>query len=262
MSDATTRSSDGQSLNDTIVRNSIPSAVDAMVQNIRGLITDGRLTVGDSLPTERELCERFQASRNTVREAMRIMKAYGMVSVRPKIGAIIIDDRMERALDLFSFNTLDISRQTFSDVQGLRQLIEISSVDIIFDRITATDIVELRDINGKLRDAATIVQASEMDFQFHLRLVAILNNRAVLDVYRIMKPVMLRIMERAKELRDFTGVTFDQHDSVIDGLALRDRIHFQYALQSHLQMGKKAFNDREEAENTLSANSRKGTSTP
>lgn len=258
MSEVNSPLSDGQSLNDTIVRNSIPSAVDTMVENIRGLISDGGLSVGDSLPTERELCERFQASRNTVREAMRILKAYGLVSVRPKIGAIIIDDRMERALDLFSFNTLDISRQTFSDVQGLRQLIEISSVDIIFDRITATDIVEMRDINGKLREAKSIAEASELDFQFHLRLVAILNNRAVLDVYRIMKPVMLRIMERAKELRDFTGVTFEQHDSVVEGLAVRDRIHFQYALQSHLQMGKKAFNDREEAASALSADTRKG----
>ena len=98
----------GSALNASIVRSSIPSAVDAMVLNIRSLISEGGLGVGDSLPTERELCERFQTSRNTVREAMRIMKAYGVVSVRPKVGAIIVDDRMERALDLFSFNTLDI----------------------------------------------------------------------------------------------------------------------------------------------------------
>ena len=234
-------------LNDSIVRNSVPSAVDAMVKNIRGLIAHEGLKVGDSLPTERELCERFQASRNTVREAMRIMKAYGMVSVRPKVGAILIDDRMERALDLFSFNAMDISLRTFRDIQGFRQLIEISSVDIIFDRMGANDIEDLRSINRKLRDATSIAEASEFDFQFHLRLVSILDNLAVLDVYRIMKPVMICIMERAKELNDFTGDTFEQHENVIDGLAFRDRIHFQYALQSHLQMGKMAFKDREAA---------------
>jgi GntR family transcriptional repressor for pyruvate dehydrogenase complex len=226
-----------------VVRSSIPSAVDAMVLKIRGLISDGGLVVGDSLPTERELCERFQASRNTVREAMRILKAYGVVSVRPKVGATIIDDRMERALDLFSFDTLDVSRRTFNDIQGFRKLIEVGSVDTLFDLMKVDDVEQLRRINEQMRSADSIAKASEMDFQFHLRLVTILDNRAVCDVYRFMKPVIIRIMERAKELRDFTGETFEQHAAVVDALAARNRIQYQYALQSHLQIGLKAFAD-------------------
>jgi DNA-binding FadR family transcriptional regulator len=232
-------------LNASIVRSSIPSAVDTMVLNIRRLISDGKLGVGDSLPTERELCDRFQASRNTVREAMRIMKAYGIVSVRPKVGAIIVDDRMERALDLFSFDTLDISRRTFNDIQGFRKLIEVGSVDAIFEQMRPDDIAEMRVINERLRAAGSTAEASEEDFRFHLRLVSILDNRAVCDVYRIMKPVIIRIMERAKELRDFTGDTYEQHAAVVDALAARDRIRYQYALQSHLHVGVKTFQDPE-----------------
>ena len=92
------------------------SAVDTVVNQIRALIADEGLKVGDSLPTERELCSLFNASRNTVREAMRIVKAYGLVEVRQKIGATIIDNRMSRAFELFSFNTMEVSRKTFSDV--------------------------------------------------------------------------------------------------------------------------------------------------
>ncbi|KRA98047.1 hypothetical protein ASD83_13400 [Devosia sp. Root685] len=214
-----------------------------MVLKIRGLIADGGLGVGDSLPTERELCERFQASRNTVREAMRILKAYGVVSVRPKVGATIIDDRMERALDLFSFNTLDISRRAFNDIQGFRRLIEVGSVDTIFEQMRPADIEEMRRINELLRNSTSIVEASEMDFRFHLRIVSILDNRAVRDVYGIMKPVIIRIMERAKELHNFTGETFEQHAAVVDALEQRDRIRYQYALQSHLNIGIAAFED-------------------
>lgn len=241
----TSRIKGRSALNASIVRSSIPSAVDTMVLNIRGLISEGKLGVGDSLPTERELCDRFQASRNTVREAMRIMKAYGIVSVRPKVGAIIVDDRMERALDLFSFDTLDISRRTFNDIQGFRKLIEVGSVDSIFEQMRPDDIAEMRDINDRLRAAGSIAEASEEDFRFHLRLVSILDNRAVCDVYRIMKPVIIRIMERAKELRDFTGDTYEQHAAVVDALAARDRIRYQYALQSHLHVGVKTFQDPE-----------------
>lgn len=226
----------------------VPSAVDAMVAKIRGLISDGGLQLGDSLPTEKELCERFDAGRNTVREAMRILKAYGVVAVRPKVGATLIDDRMERALDLFSFNTLDISRRTFNDIQGFRKLIEVGSVDTIFDHVTPHDVAELRAINVALRGAQSIAEASEQDFRFHLRLVSILNNRAVRDVYRIMKPVIIRIMERGKQIRDFNADTFEQHAAVVDALELRDRIHYQYALISHLHLGLWAFDEEGEAE--------------
>lgn len=58
------------------------SALDHILAKIRRLIADGNLTFGDRLPTEHELCQRFAASRNTVREAMRMLKAYGIVAVR------------------------------------------------------------------------------------------------------------------------------------------------------------------------------------
>ena len=77
------------------------SAVDQTVRRIRALISDERLGVGDSLPTERELCDRFGTSRNTVREAMRILKAWGVVEVRPKVGATIVDQRMSQAFEQF-----------------------------------------------------------------------------------------------------------------------------------------------------------------
>lgn len=171
------------------------SAVDTVVRQIRDLITSEGLKVGDNLPTERELRSRFNASRNTVREAMRILKAYGMVDVRPKVGATITDNRMSRAFDLFSFNTMELSRKTFTDVQGLRGLMEVGSADAILERISDSDVDDLHRINLKLAEINDLPEASEVDFAFHMRLISILDNTAMVDVYNVMKPVILRIMQ-------------------------------------------------------------------
>ena len=56
---------------DADIRPVATSAVEDLVVRIRSLISDRHLGVGDSLPSERELCELFATSRNTVREAMR-----------------------------------------------------------------------------------------------------------------------------------------------------------------------------------------------
>lgn len=222
------------------------SAVDAVVRQIRELIAEEGLKVGDSLPTERELCARFSASRNTVREAMRILKAYGMVEVRPKVGATITDNRMSRAFELFSFNTMEVSRKTFADVQAFRDLIEVGAADRIIERLGDRDVGELHRINVRLSGIQDLQEASEVDFSFHLRLVSILGNDTILDVYSVMKPIVLRIMQKGKTRRTFKTQTYAEHEGVVDALAARDLLSFQYRLRNHLMTGFKFFNEEME----------------
>ena len=221
----------------SVIRSTTASAVDDLVAKIRGLISDQGLKVGDNLPTERELCERFQASRNTVREAMRILKAYGIVTVRPKVGATIIDDRMERAIDLFAFNTLAVSKDTFIDIQGFRALLEVASVDLLFDRISEDDIAALDAANDGLLEAADAIEASEIDFRFHTSLIEIIGNKAILDVYKIMKPVILKIMVLGKTRKTFSTTTHAEHRAIVDALRRRDRLAYQFRMKTHLDGG-------------------------
>jgi GntR family transcriptional regulator, transcriptional repressor for pyruvate dehydrogenase complex len=224
-------------------RTSRASAVDDLVDHIRKLISDGGLKVGDSLPTEKELCERFNTGRNTVREAMRILKTYGVVKVRPKVGAVIIDERMARAFDLFSFNTLEVSRETFVDIQGFRSLLEVASFELLFDKVTPEDIAELHQVNKEFLHVKTAVDASEIDFRFHTRLVAVMGNKAILDVYKIMKPVIMKIMLKAKTVQTFSTVTYSEHAEILEALEKRDRTAYQYKMKSHLDAGFRHFSD-------------------
>ena len=219
------------------------SAVDVALAQIRELIVEGGLKVGDKLPTERELCERFSTSRNTVREAMRMLKAFGVVEVRPKVGATIVDQRMNRAFDLFSFNVTEISRQTFDDIQGFRELIETGSVTQIFAAVTPADLTELREINREMVRARTVIEASEQDLRFHTRLVSLIGNKSILDIYRIMTPVILRIMQRGKTRRSIEGETYREHQGILDAVERRDALAFQYLMRTHLRAGLWTFDE-------------------
>jgi DNA-binding FadR family transcriptional regulator len=221
------------------------SAVETLVDHIRALIDEKNLGVGDALPSERELTEMFSSSRNTVREAMRILKAYGLVDVRPKVGAIIIDRRMDAVFDLYSFNSLELSRQTFLDTQGFRRLIEVGGIDVLLDKTTPTDIAELRAINDTMQEQSNHVGAAQEDFRFHLRLVTIMGNRQITEVYRVMKPIILKIMENGVSRAKFDGTNYMQHAGIVDALETGDRLAFQYRVAEHLDMGLTLF--REEA---------------
>jgi DNA-binding FadR family transcriptional regulator len=211
------------------------SAVDNLVQQIKGHIQSNGLTVGDTLPSERELGEKFAAARNTVREAVRILKAYGVVDVRPKIGAVIVNRHMDAVLDLFSFQ-LSISRETFIDIQGFRRLIEVGSADAIFSVVTDADIARFRKLNADILDAPSKVEAAERDFGFHAALLELADNQTVLNVYTTMKTIIVKLMETGKETHGLQG-TFDTHSRILDALEAQDRLGFQYWMSSHLDHG-------------------------
>lgn len=211
------------------------SAVDTVVQGIKIHIQENGLTVGDQLPSERELGEKFNAARNTVREAVRILKAYGVVDVRPKIGAVIVNRHLDAVLDLFSFQ-LTISRETFLDIQGFRKLIEVGSVDALLSRATNDDISELTRVNNAILAAKSVPEAARRDFEFHSTLLSIAGNKTVLDVYTSMKPIIMRLMETGKETDGLQG-THETHARILSALVQRDRLAFKYQMSTHLDHG-------------------------
>jgi DNA-binding FadR family transcriptional regulator len=211
------------------------SAVDELVGRIKTHIHTKGLAVGDTLPSERELGDMFAAARNTVREAIRILKAYGVVDVRPKVGAVIVNRHMDAALDLFSFQ-LAISRETFLDIQGFRRLIEVGSADAILSAVTKPALRRCHDINGAIIQASSTVEAAERDFAFHTALLELADNQTVLNVYTTMKPVIVRLMQIGKETHGLKG-THDMHLQILDALQRRDQLGFQYWMSSHLDFG-------------------------
>ena len=177
----------------------------------------------------------FGAGRNTIREAVRILKAYGIVESRQKLGTVITDRRWDAVTDLYSFG-LDISVSTFEDVQGFRRLIEINLADTIFSRIDATTIARLREINEELRDSE-LVRATELDFAFHETLVGTAGNRTLSDVYGIIRPIIMQLMQLGKKVRIALDGTYVEHEEIIRAIEARDRIAYAYHMNRHLKAG-------------------------
>ena len=61
-----------------------------IARELTAAITDGTYPVGARLPTELELCEHFQISRFTAREAVRVLSSAGLVTRRQRIGTVVI----------------------------------------------------------------------------------------------------------------------------------------------------------------------------
>lgn len=212
------------------------AAVDQVVGKIRSLIRARRLTIGDALPSEVDLAHMFGASRNTTREAMRVLRAYGIVESRPKIGAVITDRRSAAMMDAFSF-ALDISADTFRDVQGFRRLIEINLADELISRFQPDDISKITEINEAMNRAEDGPEAARLDYLFHKSLIDHAGNQTLSEVYQILGPVLRRLMEAGKTMRRAFEGAYKEHGSIIAALRDKDRLAYTYHMTRHLDAG-------------------------
>jgi GntR family transcriptional repressor for pyruvate dehydrogenase complex len=130
-------------------------AFDEIVAQVRGMVRSGELQPGDRLPAERVLAEQFGVSRNSVREALRMMEISGLVALRTGAGggAFVAepDPRVAaRGLaDAFQLNGLSPS-----DVTEARLWLESTVVRVACERMTEEYLQALYDNVNEAAQAA------------------------------------------------------------------------------------------------------------
>ncbi len=214
------------------------SAVEAVLDKIRAIITEDRLSAGDPLPSETEIARRCSTSRNTVREAISVLRAYGVVESRQRVGPVLVDNRHIAISKLFSFSQ-HVSPEAFNDIQGFRRLIEMGVADQVMEKRTEADLAALADINEKMQAASEVSEAARFDYLFHLQLVIISGNTTTLDVYRFLEPVIRRLLENGKARERFRADIGAEHQAIINAIRDRNRYAYLFHMDRHLRSGLK-----------------------
>lgn len=224
------------------------SAVDRAVDQIREMIADQGLGIGDALPTERELGEQLQASRNTVREALVVLRAYGLIETRPKVGAVVSAGHGEAMRRLFSFHN-GISPDSFRDLQGFRKMIEVEVGKQVLATATDAQFDHLALINDRLLAAKDVKAGARADYEFHEAIIELGGNRTALAAYRMLSSVMIELMEIGKSARPVQADTHAAHAELIAAMRARDPIAYAYLLGRHLDFGLRFMADADTARN-------------
>jgi DNA-binding FadR family transcriptional regulator len=106
-----------------------------IADELRRLIVSGKLSEGDSLGHEPDLVKRFGVSRPSLREALRILEAEGLISVvRGMLGGIVVHKPDERMTARTAALLLQARNVSLADVFDARSLLEPIAVRLIASR--------------------------------------------------------------------------------------------------------------------------------
>jgi DNA-binding FadR family transcriptional regulator len=179
-----------------------------IADELRSLIVSGELSEGDSLGHEPDLVERFGVSRPSLREALRILEAEGLVSVvRGVRGGVVVHQPDERMTARTAALVLQARNVPLADVFEARSLLEpIAAKTIATMRSRRSAINQLR----KLVDEEEAVIEDPEQFgvanaAFHQQLVLLAGNQTLSIVAEMLSEIVSRAVTSVSQAGDVVG---------------------------------------------------------
>ena len=166
-----------------------------IADELRQLIVSGALSEGDSLGREPELVERFGVSRPSLREALRILEAEGLISVvRGMLGGVVVHAPDTRMTARTAALVLQARNVSLADVHEARTLLEPTAVRVVASaRARRAAVSELRGlIDEQLRAIQDPDAFGRANARFHERLVALAGNQTLSIVAEMLNEILAR----------------------------------------------------------------------
>src|SRR5690625_329810 len=94
-----------------------------IIDQIKIAIEEGRIKPGDKLPSERQLAEKLNVARTSVKEAITVLESSGVVTVRPGVGMFLNNDSVSVSINKIS-EIINQRKFEFEKLVEMRQAIE------------------------------------------------------------------------------------------------------------------------------------------
>jgi GntR family transcriptional regulator, transcriptional repressor for pyruvate dehydrogenase complex len=179
-----------------------------IADELRSLIVNGELSEGDSLGHEPDLVERFGVSRPSLREALRILEAEGLITVlRGVNGGVVVHEPDERMTARTAALVLQARNVSLADVFDARSLLEpVAARAIASSRKKRAAVHELRGLMEQQEECIRDPEAfGRANARFHERLVALAGNQTLSIVAEMLNEIVARAVTAVSRADDAVG---------------------------------------------------------
>ena len=178
---------------------------------------------------ELKIAQDLGISRTPLREALKVLAAEGLVTMKVRRGAYVTE----------------VSKTDLADVYHLLSLLESDAAGVVATKATEDELAELQALHKQLVVAAKPGKANTDQFfaineQFHMRLLAIANNRwrdqMVADLRKVMKLNRHNSLLKTGRIAE----SLAEHQAIMTALLARDAKGTQERMREHFANGLEA----------------------
>ena len=218
---------------DPIVRVPIVSQVE---ERIRELIDSKKYTEGMKLPTENELCQSMNVGRGTVREALRLLQAKGLVEIKPGRGAFVA---LKRTVDINPVVWLVQNEKELRDAIEVRNALEPFAARKMAETAGEAALRQLKQIHSDFLAAVKTgdtVQIAKLDELFHGLIVRESGNQLLNEINVHVLQGMHVFRNKTFTVPENVRNAVEPHSRILDAITSRDGNAAEREMRKHLKM--------------------------
>lgn len=183
-----------------------------LLERIKSALICGELKPGDYLPSESELTQGLGIGKSSVREAIKMLQAIGIVEVRRGQGTVIRREPGDPIVDPMAFGMI-LARGMTRDVLEFRRMFEPAYTQQAMHAATAVDHVQIRQAIDDMEIAiASGEQTAHHDVAFHRAILHATHNPMTIRVGE----TLLQLIEAALEtsMQTLPEVALKDHKAI------------------------------------------------
>jgi DNA-binding GntR family transcriptional regulator len=171
---------------------------------------------------ELRIAEELGISRTPLREALKVLAAEGLVTMKVRRGAYVTE----------------VSEQDLRDVYHLLSLLESDAAGVVAATADASQLAELADLHSQLEAAVHDAEAFfKVNERFHMRLLELANNRwrdqMVADLRKVMKLNRHNSLLKSGRIAE----SLAEHRAIMQALLARDATATTNRMREHFANG-------------------------
>lgn len=222
-----------------------------IVGQIHQLISGGQLKPGDKLLSERELADRLQVSRVSVREAIRSLEILGFIEIRHGEGTFVRDtnaDDVIRPLAMF----LAAERGSLLDMFEVRRIFETATSALAAERASDDEVAHIGALLEKMKACISVgdsEKGEEYDAGYHYAVAEATHNSLLIKLLRTVheewsKAVSAGSQQLLLDSADNAQKIIDQHTRVYEAIKAHDPATASQAMLEHVQFAEREIQKR------------------
>lgn len=200
---------------------------DAVVRTLGAWVLGGRYAPGSVLPREDELAVHFGVSRTSIREAIRVMSAKGLLETRQRVGVRVRSRDDWRLLDpavLAWHPDLRADPELVESLVEARRIIEPATAELAARRATAADLAEIEAAYLAMERAIPLdlEACCDADLAFHRSIITASHNVVLKGLVGTIEAALRAAFLVTTGLMENQVRTLSVHKDVLERIRYRD----------------------------------------
>jgi len=188
-----------------------------VIDNIRKLVLNGKLRVGEKLPSERDLAEMYGVSRVPIREALKTLEFLGIVQSVRGDGVYIQNIQTKDLLENVEFALQDNEEDILADLFEARAAIEVKAAQLAALRRNDEELEEMLEaVLDMERDLLLKRDASISSYKFHLAIIKASHNRVLYRIHDNLSDLLKLSRKKSLGVKGHSQVALDFHKQLLN----------------------------------------------